>query len=275
MNLFRLAALAGLMAGAPAAAKELPITGKLDNAAAFIVPATDWCSEVVSVEIRSTKDVVEKGMVEIQRLIGGTRGLIVADCPEAEIVRVRGLEKGKTIFLAYTQKIDGWRIRVVHSDGDILKLLRLDLSQKEILRGIAKVETQSHMARIGIRDFSYDKRPTEAEDVKINWDINDIQGETYVTILGDNPEMQTAELADQMANALINFCPEPSGLATDGDDKAIQVRGFECKNQGQNFYYGLVSIRIGNIATHFVLNSTQKQNVLDLIKLIADEKTLY
>ena len=275
MSGIRLAALVCLIASAPLAAKEVPITGKLDNAVAFIVPATAWCSGVVSVEIRSSKNVVDKGMVEIQRLIGGTRGLIVADCPEAEIVRVRGLEKGKTIFLAYTQKSDDWRIRVVHADGDILKVLRLDLSQKSTLRGIAKLETQSHMARIGIRDIAYDKRPMEVDDVKINWDVNDIRGETYVTILGEHPETEAAELADQMANALVNFCPEPFGLASDGDVGAIQVRGFECKNQGENLYYGLVSIKIGNIVTHFVLNSIQKDTVIKLIKLIADEKSIY
>ena len=259
----------------PAVSKEIAVQSVISGTQAFIVPAKDWCSPVVSIEIRSKKAILEKELVEVQRLIGGTRGAIAEDCPAVEMVRVRGLDKASTLFFGYTTKADNWRIRMVDSEADMFKPLYFDIGQPAVMREIAGLETRSFMARMGLASLVFEPESNNAAENKIKWNLEGISGATLVTIARGAGSKEASELADDIADQLINACEYPENLEIADAGPAIQVRTFDCKTGDDSIYNALVSIRIWSMTTNFIIKSPDKARAVELIRLLADEKLVY
>lgn len=259
----------------PAISKEIAVQSVISGTQAFIVPAKDWCSPVVSIEIRSKKAILEKELVEVQRLIGGTRGAIAENCPVVEMVRLRGLDKASTLFFGYTTKADNWRIRMVDSEADMFKPLYFDIGQPAVLREIAGLETRSFMARLGLDSLVLEPGSNNAAENKIKWHLEGISGATLVTIARGAPEKDGSELADQISNELINGCTEPENLELAEAGPAILLHSFDCKVESASIFNAVVSIRIWSMTTHFILKSPDKARAIELMRLLADEKLVY
>lgn len=260
---------------AGAAAAEVKVRGPIKEIEALVVPAKDWCSSVVSAELRGPKESFKSRPEDIQRLIAGTRIGVLEDCPAAELIRIRGVDNKKSLFLAYTDKSAGWSISVVDAEPALLPMLKLDASKENSVRKIALLETKSHMARIGIQGIVYDLEAKDEEDVRQNWKLKDIEGSTFLTFNRSDRFASIAELADLFANAAVDECAAAENLSRDSLKSGIEVRGFDCQASDGITHKMITVIEISNITATYVTASKSNDDLVALNRLIADGSVLY
>ncbi len=278
MQRLLLACLAAIIAATAVSAqgrREKTIQSSSRSMTAVVLPARDWCASIVSVEIRGTRAAFENSPVEVQRLIGATRFSVQDDCPDAEVIRIRGVDRGRTIFLAYTTQEKRWSIELVYSENDILSVLQTNLGRAEVVRRVAYLETLSHMIRVGVLQLQYTLERFDPADTKINWEIDDINGETFLSFIGRENKESTAEVSADFARTASNRCPGHGAITHEAASPAIHLHGFDCRVLGNEIFHIIVSIETGFAISHFVMHSTKKAPLAQFARLIANRKALY
>ena len=268
--------LAGaLSAEAQGSRREKTIQSASRSMTAVVLPARDWCASIVSAEIRGTKANFQKNPTEVQRLIGAARFSITDDCPDAEVIRIRGVEKGRTIFLIYTTQERRWSIELVYSEDDILTMLQTNLAQAEVLRRVAYLETLSHMIRVNVLAVQYNLERFDPADTKINWDFDGIEGETFLSFLGRRNTETSAEVAADFARITANRCPGHGLVARETLSPQLHIHSFSCRADQTESHHIIVSVETGFAISHFAMHAQSRARLEQFARVIADRKALY
>lgn len=276
-----IACLLALLTFASSVAAEAPtIRDKTGRLRATIVPANDWCSSVVSVNIRANKDVFDNSPEDVQRLIGAARLGILEDCPVVEIIRIHGLVDETGVFQAYTAKAIGWRIQVYASVGGVLSMLDAKQSPAEFSHNLAYFETRTEFARAKLPNVVLNPDDPIAESARVSWRIEGIDGATYVLSNRSKTFPTLGDLADAIAHQLAEQCGDEGKGAIENPDERnvasnIQTRSFVCVQLVKRNVVAILVKEIDDVATIFIMTSESSRSVDTLMSFMSDKSIIY
>lgn len=240
---------------------------------AAIVPPEDWCSSVVNVDLRATRSIFSKESDEVQRFVGAVRASIVEDCPEAEIVRIRGYAGAARVFQAYSAKQSGWNIVVLPTASGFLPMLQIKGPAHAMSRELAYLETRALFDRARLKSLQIDTADEGDGTDHLAWRIGEARGATYVVIDRKLLHKTLSDLADTAAHLLAADCladgtvrnPENGKSATD-----VQSRTFDCVRPDGTVSTGVIVHETDNIAVILTLYSEFPTLHATLVRLLTD-----
>lgn len=242
---FAAAALLSAVAAAPLAAQEKPLVRSRDGRIqAFVEPAGAWCADVVGARIQAASDIFAKERETIQRFIGGLRGALSAECPQADAMRIRGVAGERTIYVAHTTKAAGWS--VVESPGYATtaapdRAPPLDAAAKRV---IARIDARLLGAWAGAQNSIFSD--ASSAGAAAAWRIANVELASTIYDIDPAQPATLIEQADSLGNNDADGCGKAGGqfvdaVANDTPDR-VSKRGLRCQKSKDGFArYNLVT----------------------------------
>lgn len=246
---------------------------------ANVVPAIDWCSQVVSVDLKGTRQVFEKSSEEVQRFIGGIRASVLYDCPLAELIRIHGIVNNAGVFLAYTQKSSSWSIRVFPSVAGILSTLSSKEVPASALHDLGYFETWTLFDRARIENIVFQMAGLSSQPDHVQWEIEGVYGSTDV-LKGLGSYRSLTDVTNSAAHIFVDGCVnEGNGFVRNATSEDIasnvKVRTFECIRRQASSKIGVIVKEVANFTLVFSFESEHYQLFDTLFNLVADKKKSY
>jgi hypothetical protein len=261
----------------PVCAGTPSIRDKSGRFEATLAPADGWCSSVVSVNLRAAREAFERAPEDVQRFIGAVRAGILDDCPAAEIIRVHGLGDGVGVFVAYTTKKSGWRIQVFPSVDRVLSMLdgrRSSAWGQEL----AYLETRTYFDRAKLPNVNLADGNSNAESSQVSWNIEGIEGATYISFDWQRRFSSLGDLADASTRLVAERCASEGGKIGNPSKREIaaglRANTFECAGDKSHLYIGLVFAVTDNIECTLVLTSESKSAFSLMLDYLADKDVI-
>lgn len=245
------AALLGAVAAAPLAAQEKPLVRSRDGRIqAFVEPAGAWCADVVGARIQASPEIFARERDTIQRFIGGLRGALSAECPQADAMRLRGVAGARTIYVAHTTKDIGWSVVETPGFETTSAPGRTPPLDAAARRTIARTDARLLGAWTGANGLSFVDTPDRPGTT--GWRIANV---SLVSTVQDSDPAKPASLNDQadaLGNADADACAQQGGQFADAvandTPERVSKRGLRCqKSQGGFARYGLVARQGGSV----------------------------
>ncbi|MFZ0844767.1 MAG: hypothetical protein WAM62_03180 [Pseudolabrys sp.] len=247
---------------------------------ANVVPAADWCSPIVSVDLHATQPVFEKSSEVVQRFIGAIRAGVLYDCPTAEVIRIHGIANKTGMFFAYTAKASEWNILVVPSVAGVLPMLAAKGSAPAAARELEYYETRTQFFRAKLEDIVFDARAPGDEADYLAWRIDGLDGATLVLTDRREHYRSLAELADEAAHFYVDRCVGNregtiKNAVSEDVSPNMKVRSFECFSGQAVYRTAIVTKEIDNVTVIFTLKSQHLILLETVLKFITDKSILY